>query len=287
MDSVLGYAAILVASVLWSLSPALISRYRDIVRPVTFTGLRALTAASSVFLVLLCLGVSSEAVELSTLFLIILSALIGPGLGDVCFTKSIKILGGFTAVVLSYTYIFFAQAVAAVFLGESVRLPAVLGATLAFLGVVLVAGSDSSRLRVEREGFAYAMLASVSWGVSIALIKVALRFVSEVFLTLLRLVVIFVVFLPLGLAVEGLPPKGIFGQLLAVASATAILDWSLGMYLFIYSIGSIGVSATAVATALTPALTTVTTRFLSGERPSATHFLGVLITSVGILVTAL
>lgn len=58
------------------------------------------------------------------------------------------------------------------------------------------------------------------------------------------------------------------------------------MYLFIYSVGSIGVSATAVATALTPTLTMVTAKFLAGEKPSVRHFLGVLTTSVGTLITA-
>lgn len=287
MGSVLGYAAIVVASVLWSLSPALISRYKNLVKPITFTGLRALVALLSVFLVLLRQNVGSEVLEPDALLLIVLSALIGPGVGDVCFTKSIKILGGFTAVVLSYTYIFVAQAIAVTFLSEFMRASLVLGAVLAFAGVVLVAGNDSSHLRVEREGVAYAVMASISWGVSTALIKVALRFADEAVLTLLRLTTIFVVFLPLGLVVEGLPARRSFKQLLAVASVTAVLDWSLGMYLFIYSIGSIGVSATAVATALTPALTTVTTKFLAGEKPSVKHFLGVLMTSVGILITAL
>lgn len=283
----LGYAAIVVASVLWSLSPALISRYKNLVKPITFTGLRALVALLSVFLVLLRQNVGSEVLEPDALLLIVLSALIGPGVGDVCFTKSIKILGGFTAVVLSYTYIFVAQAIAVTFLSEFMRASLVLGAVLAFAGVVLVAGNDSSHLRVEREGVAYAVMASISWGVSTALIKVALRFADEAVLTLLRLTTIFVVFLPLGLVVEGLPARRSFKQLLAVASVTAVLDWSLGMYLFIYSIGSIGVSATAVATALTPALTTVTAKFLAGEKPSVKHFLGVLMTSVGILITAL
>lgn len=287
MGSVLGYAAIVVASVLWSLSPALISRYKNLVRPITFTGLRALVALLSVFLVLLRQNAGSGVLEPGALLLIVLSALIGPGVGDVCFTKSIKILGGFTAVVLSYTYIFVAQAIAVTFLGEFMRASLVLGAVLAFAGVVLVAGNDSSHLRVEREGVAYAVLASISWGVSTALIKVALRFADEAVLTLLRLATIFVVFLPLGLVVEGLPARRSFKQLLAMASVTAVLDWSLGMYLFIYSIGSIGVSATAVATALTPALTTVTAKFLAGEKPSVKHFLGVLTTSAGILITAL
>ncbi|MEM4830013.1 MAG: DMT family transporter [Zestosphaera sp.] len=286
MSSVLGYVAIVVASVMWSLSPALISRYKSVVRPIIFTGLRALVASLSVFLVLLYQNTDLGVQEPDALFLIVLSALVGPGLGDVCFTKSIKILGGFVAVVLSYTYIFVAQAIAVTFLSEFMKTSLVLGAVLAFTGVVLVAGSDSSHLRVERGGIAYAVLASISWGISTALIKVALRFTSEALLALLRLTTIFVVFLPLGLVVEGLPARGGFKQLLVVASVTAVLDWSLGMYLFIYSIGSIGVSATVVATALTPTLATVTTKFLAGERFSVKHFLGVLMTSVGILITA-
>ncbi|MFN3267821.1 MAG: DMT family transporter [Zestosphaera sp.] len=281
----LGYAAIVIASVLWSLSPAIISRYKGVVRPVTFTGLKALIASSTVFLVLLHQSVSLEIPGPGILFLIILSALIGPGVGDVCFVKSIKILGGFTAVALSYTYIFVAQAIAVTFLNEFMKTSLVLGAVLAFTGVVLVAGSDSSYLRVERLGVAYAVLASISWGVSTALIKVALEFVDEVLLTLLRLTTIFVVFLSLGLVIEGLPARSNLKQLLAVVSAVAVLDWSLGMYLFIYSISSIGVSAATVATALTPTLTTITTKFLAGEKPSVKHFLGVLMTSVGILVT--
>lgn len=281
----LGYAAIVIASVLWSLSPALISRYKGVVKPVIFTGLKALVASSTIFLVLLPQNVSLEIPGPDILFLVILSALIGPGVGDVCFVKSIKILGGFTSVVLSYTYIFVAQAIAVTFLNEFMKTSLVLGAVLAFAGVVLVAGSDSSYLRVERVGVAYAVLASISWGVSTALIKVALEFVNEALLTLLRLTTIFIVFLSLGLVIEGLPPRSNLKQLLAVASAVAVLDWSLGMYLFIYSISSIGVSATTVATALTPTLTTITTKLLAGEKPSVKHFLGVLMTSVGILVT--
>ncbi len=281
----LGYVAILIASVLWGLSPAIISRYRGVVRPVTFTGLKALIASLTVFLVLLHQGVSLEIPGPDILFLIILSALIGPGVGDVCFVKSIKILGGFTSVALSYTYIFVAQAIAVTFLKEFMKTSLVCGAVLAFAGVVLVAGSDSSYLRVERVGVAYAVLASISWGVSTALIKVTLEFVNEALLTLLRLTTIFVVFLSLGLVIEGLPARSNLKQLLAVVSAVAVLDWSFGMYLFIYSISSIGVSATTVATALTPTLTTITTKFLAGEKPSMKHFLGVLMTSVGILVT--
>lgn len=282
----LGYVAIILASVLWSLSPALISRYRSIIRPVVFTGLRALIASLSILVSLINKDVVLEVLDAETILLIISSALIGPGLGDICFTKSIKILGGFIAVVLSYTYIFVAQAIAVVFLSEFMRVSLVLGAVLAFSGVVLVAGSDSSQLIVKREGIAYAVLASISWGVSTSLIKVALRSVDEVVLVFLRLVTIFVVFLPLGLVIEGSPPRNVFKRLLAVASVTAILDWSLGMYLFVYSIGSIGVSNTVVATALTPTLTTVTTKVLAGEKPLLKHFLGVLMTSVGILITA-
>lgn len=160
----LGHAAIVVASVLWSLSPALISRYRGVVKPVTFTGLRALVALVSVSPILIHQNAGLGVLEPDAILLILLSALIGPGMGDVCFTKSIKILGSSTTAALSYTYIFVAQAIAVTFLRELVRASLVLGAVLAFTGMVLVASSDSTHLRVERCGVAYAVLASISWG---------------------------------------------------------------------------------------------------------------------------
>ena len=74
---------------------------------------------------------------------------------------------------------------------------------------------------------------------------------------------------------------------LLAASVTATLDWTLGMYVFIHSINLLGVATTVVITALTPVLTTMTSKTVAREKPSLTNVAGALLTSAGIAITAL
>ncbi|MEM2004746.1 MAG: DMT family transporter [Zestosphaera sp.] len=286
----LGYLLIVIASILWSLSPAIISRFSRRIRPVTFTGLRASIASATLLILFLVRGAGIDSLSYVAIAVVTLSAIIGLGVGDVLYTKSIQALGGFLAVVLGYTYIFIAQAIAVFFLGELAKATLVFGSLLAFVGVVIAVQGGINRerpLNIKARGVAYAVMASVSWGVSTSLIKVALNFADELTLTLLRLSTIAIVFLPAGLLSEGVPLKGDLKLLLLIATITATLDWTLGMYIFICSIGIIGVSATAVVTALTPVLSTITTRLIAREKPLLTNITGALLTSAGIIVTAL
>ncbi|MEM2021287.1 MAG: DMT family transporter [Zestosphaera sp.] len=282
----LGYVAIVTASVLWSLSPALISRYRRYIKPITFTGLRA--AIATITLGSLLLG-RDTSLNLSppSIIIVVSSALIGPGIGDVFYVKSIQILGGFLAVILAYTYIFTAQALAVLALGESMKIVLVTGSLISFTGVVVAVSSSVSGFRFKASGIACAIITSITWGVSTLMVKVALGFVDELALTTLRLLTISTAFLPLGLLSEGPPPKDSVKSLLFAAALTATLDWTVGMYFFVHSINVIGVSATAVATALTPVLSTITTKALAREKPSIRSIAGALLTSTGILITAL
>ncbi len=282
----LGYVAIMTASILWSLTPALISRYRRYVRPITFTGLRATVATITLGSLLLGRDTSLD-LRLPSIVLVVSSALIGPGIGDIFYVRSIQILGGFLAVILAYTYIFVAQALAVLALGESMEIVLMIGSLISFVGVVVAVSSGVSGFRLKASGIAYAVIASITWGISTSMVKVALGFADELTLTTFRLLTISMAFLPLGLLTEGPPPKDSVKPLFFTAALTATLDWTVGMYLFVYSINSIGVSATAVATALTPVLSTITTKTLAREKPSIRSIAGVLLTSTGILITAL
>lgn len=287
----LGYALMVIASVLWSLSPAIISRFSKHIRPVTFTGLRALIASATLSLAtFLSGGVRVSGLSTYVLAIAILSAVIGPGVGDVFYTKSIQLVGGFLAVVLGYTYMFVAQAIAVFFLGESMRTGLLIGSFLAFAGVVVaVRGGSTIERRGARSwrGVAYALITSVSWGASTSMLKIALSFADELTLTILRLATISVIFLPAGLLYEGRPPNSSVKPFLLAASITATLDWTLGMYVFIHSINLLGVATTVVITALTPVLTTMTSKTVAREKPSLTNVAGALLTSAGIAITAL
>ncbi len=287
----LGYALMIFASLLWSLSPAIISRFGKYIKPVTFTGLRALIASVTLFLVMLLSG-GIKVSNLSTyvLLIAILSAVIGPGVGDVFYTKSIQLIGGFLAVVLGYTYMFVAQTIAVFFLGESMTTGLLIGSFLAFTGVVIAVHSGTT-INQHRNlcwrGIAYALITSVSWGVSTSMLKIALSFTDELALTILRLTAISLIFLPAGLLHEGRPPNNSVKPFLLVAAVTATLDWTLGMYVFIYSINLMGVATTVVITALTPVLTTITSKTVAREKLSPTNVVGALLTSAGIAITTL
>jgi len=106
-------------------------------------------------------------------------------------------------------------------------------------------------------------------------------------LTVMRLGFIAIFFIPAGLIVEGGSGKADSRPLIKASLITGVLGWSIGMLLFIYSINRIGVSATAVATALTPVLSQLTVKLLSREKPTLKTLAGALLISSGIAVSIL
>jgi len=155
-----GYA--LITALLWSLNPAFISRYRNSLQPILFTGLRALLALLPAVVFCSLAGFNAEVTSYS-LALFVVSALIGPGVGDAAYTKAIQILGGGRAVVVAYTYIFVAQALS-VIAGEALKPGTVVGAVLAFLRLFISTPRNSGESRASLRGFGYAATASACWG---------------------------------------------------------------------------------------------------------------------------
>jgi drug/metabolite transporter (DMT)-like permease len=119
------------------------------------------------------------------------------------------------------------------------------------------------------------------------MVGLALQYADTLTLTVLRLATILALLLPLGLLTEGPPPGESLRPLLIASAITGLLGWGAGMYLFVLSIGLIGVAATSAATALTPVLSQLTTKLVAGERVRASTVLGALLTAVGIVVTAI
>jgi len=283
---VLGYVAIVLASVAWSLNPAVISRFRGYIKPITFTALRA--AAALALLGPLAVGhLELRDSSPHAVVVIVLSAIVGPGIGDALYARSVQILGGSLAVVLAYTYIFVAQLLAALLLGEEPTLGVAVGTALAFGGAVLAVRPRASGGRVSAVGVAYALGAATSWGVATVMVGLALQYADTLTLTVLRLATILALLLPLGLLTEGPPPRESLRPLLIASAITGLLGWGVGMYLFVLSIGLIGVATTSAATALTPVLSQLTTKLVAGERVRASTVLGALLTAVGIVVTAI
>lgn len=282
----IGYIAIAIASAIWSLNPALISRFKKYVKPIIFTAMRAVMAELFLFPMVFLNRIELPYSQPIVIAIIAISAILGPGIGDAAYTKAIQIIGGSLAVVISYTYMFIAQIIAAMLFNEKITTFLVIGTVIAFMGVV-IATLENSRGSFKWIGITYALITSISWGLASSMLKIALIY-SDVFtLTITRIALIALFFLPIGLIFEGKPEKSSLKPLIFLATITGILGWGIGMYLFIYSINSIGVSATTQATALTPVLSQITTKLFARERPSKTNIIGALMISIGIAISAI
>ena len=289
MSRIPGVEYALITATMWSLNPAFISRYKNSLQPVLFTGLRALLALLPALSLSIFTGLKAEVTPLSTL-LFVTSALIGPGLGDTAYTKAIQVLGGGRAVVVAYTYIFVAQALS-VLAGEVLRPGVVLGAVLAFLGIVVSAPKNSEYVSVSLRGFSYAAAASLCWGAGTVLSTASLRYADPVTLLVIRLGMLVVVFTPIGLlsvyVKKNYDIRSNAGKLVKCAGLTGVIGWFGGMYFFLLSLATIGTAATVLATALTPILSMITTRGVAGESHSIRLVLGAALISLGIVVATL
>lgn len=280
-----GYVAIMVASIIWSLVPALISRIKEFVRPFIFTSLRATFATIALLPMLVLSGVRMSLLDLPVLSLAVVSGILGPGLGDAFYAKAIQSMGASLAVILSYTYIFIAQFMSVLILGESLRTTLIFGSLLAFTGVVVALSSNNSVGKLNVRGVLSSFIAALSWSSGAVIIKLTLDYVDILTLTIYRLASTALVFTALGYVLERSLGKEAVVPVVTISAITGVLGFGIGAYLFAYSISSLGVSATAMATALTPVLSQVTTKLLSRERPTLKNFAGALLTSCGIVIS--
>lgn len=284
---IVGYTAIIVASIIWSLVPALISRIRRVVRPFVFTAFRATFATIALLPLLIINGSYWGKLDLHVMVFIVVSGLLGPGLGDTYYAKAIQSMGASLAVIMSYTYIFIAQLMSSLILGESLKFSLIAGTMLAFVGIVVALSNNNVVNKLNVRGIIYSLVAALSWSSGAVVIKLTLNYVDLLTLTTYRLASSALVFMFLGYLLERPLSTEVMRRMVIVSAVTGILGFSVGAYLFAYSINSLGVSATAMATALTPVLSQVTTKVLSGEKPASTNFLGALLTSCGIIVSTI
>ena len=197
-----GVLSAILASILWSLNPAIISRYSRDIKPLIFTGLRALIGLLPLITIITFItGLSAEFNP--GILVAVISALLGPGLGDTLYTQAVRLLGGSLAVVISYTYIFIATGLSILLLGEKSGLTILLGSILAFTGIVVSTGFTSKNGVKNFKGIFYAACAAISWGLGTVLIRIALNYYDFIYLTAMRLLTVGVVFALTGLVIEG------------------------------------------------------------------------------------
>ncbi len=280
-----------IASLLWSLNPAVIQRYKYVIRPMLFIGLRGIFAVLGLLPIVLILrhNLLLSSMSITTILFIIVSAVIGPGIGDAAYAMSIKLIGGSLAVIIGYTYMFVAQLLATLFLGEEITLLLLAGTAIVFIGIVLAFYRDGDS-SIQRDsialGILYATISSISWGIASFMIKLIYNDIPDpIIITLIRLSIVAFLFTSMG--VREIKLFNEVKEQIIPAVITGILGWSLGVPLYVYAIGVLGVSKAVVATAITPIVSQITIAIVNRMKISLRYVASSFLVTIGITLLAL
>ncbi len=280
-SEILGLAGVVLASVLWSLNPAMISM---VMRGTTRSSFYANAVRNAFALPLL--GLAAYLTGFKAVYtpvsigLLLATTLIGPGLGDYVYTEAIRLTGASLATPIGYLYILVAQAIAWS-LGEHATYRLFLGGILAILGVWLV--SEGWRVRrASIKGALLAGLSAFSWGVSTVIIKLLLEYMEVVEMMFYRVLILAPLLYALYRASS--PSQPLDRKGIAILGLSGILTYGVGLPLFTYAIKVVGVGYSVLPTALTPVLTQLTAAYMAGEKLSAPRLAGSIVTVAGIVV---
>lgn len=284
------------AAAAWALISTVMRSMSNRINPVTVNGLRCAYAA--VVMVILVV-VSGETPSLLTLplrgvVLIVLSGLIGQGMGDGMFVVSMKLIGAARAMPISSTQPLLTMVLAVIFLGERVTLLSGAGTLVVLLGVYLLAFpygplGQVGRLiaSADRRGIALALAAAVCWSISAIFLKTALGSVGVLPTNMIRMIVAAALLFSFGAVVnrrkafEGIDGRGLVIMALAGLLGTAS---SIG---YVTAVTYVGAAKAAVFVSTSPFWGLPLSLFVLKEKVNRRILMGSLLCVAGIWLVLL
>ncbi|HEY9710791.1 MAG TPA: DMT family transporter [Oculatellaceae cyanobacterium] len=286
-----GELAALGAAFLWALSAVVYAQLGQRIPPLALNLSKGVIAIALIALTLIVQGnYSSPQMDAVAVGFLLLSGVLGIGLGDTFYFEALNNLGARRTLLLEALAPPLSALIALIFLQESLSAKAWAGIFLTVLGVSWVVservpGSDSKAVNPLR-GISFALLAALGQATGAVLSRAALAetTISPLWSTLLRLIgsiLVLLVWMPLqpqpSLRFKPLQSK----QLLGVIAVTALFSTYLGILL---QQTAIKYTATGIAQALisTSPLFVLPIAVWMGERVSLRSLLGVLVALGGI-----
>jgi len=269
LSNILGVVEALIAAIAFSTASLFIKvSLKDLRSPFLINGIRALSASLIYFAVFLRIGLKNPSIH--ALLLIIASALIGPGLGDISFILSVDRLGAGFATLLSYQYILISQILNAVVLHDMRGFQAIYLTPIALLGLYVLV--SDRKLTFDRKGVILAYNAAITWSVSTIMISYLVNFIGENPITVAGLRVFFLTPLLLGLGANEVVK--VTRKALIVLTISGFTSYFVGFVTFTLALKELGVMVPSLITALTPMLSQIMSVKLLKERITRRGVLG-------------
>lgn len=275
--------AALLATLSWSLAPVVIRLSIGTGTNLSLiTGIRAFSA----FIILLPLSIISNVdyiICLNDLLLILVSGFL-VGLSDLFYIDSIRRLGSWRAILVSYQYILIAQVLAFLLLKEFEGIIATLFTPIALLGLYIALKDDRSSSSATMMDYLIAYIPAILWGIATVLSKYLTTVVDVLAIATYRSLFITLIFTVLGSRHVGdLRVLGI--KKLVGIMMSGFLTHVGGFTSFLYALRFVGTFISTLTNSLGPLLTQVISSRVCGEELRRRHVLGALIITYAIVAT--
>lgn len=283
MDA-LGIVAAVVATTSWSIAPITIRLgIKNHVNLALVAGIRAFIASIILLPVTLAFS-SNHHIYFYDLLLIIISGVL-VGLSDLFYIESIKRLGSWRAILISYQYILIAQILAYLVLKEVRGIYAMFFTPLALFGLYIALKDDKKHsASVMLNDFMIAYTPAVLWGIATVISRHLTESADLLTIAMYRSIVIAFIFTLIGIRnLRELRIVGTRGFMYIAMSG--ILTHVSGFSIFLYALKSIGTFISTLVNSLGPLITQIISNKLCNEEVRGRHVFGALITTSSIVLT--
>jgi len=287
----MGEAAALTSALIWAFTSALLTSQTGRIPPMSMSALRGLAASGVLVALLLAAGRLGEwgAMSAATAFSMVVSGIIGQGLGDTLYINSLGLVGlSRTFPISNSAYPLLTFVLAASLLGEDVSLIIVLGGLLVVGGIsILVLEGGGGRAAVGRaelpKGALFAMAAAVAWAVATVWLREGHGNLGAIATASLRIPAAALFMSTVITAGTKAPPwRGYERRSLGIVALAGLLGTGIGSVLFIFAVETAGAAKTAVLSSTAPLFALPMSVVLLSERVTPRMLLGTVISIVGI-----
>ncbi len=271
----------LAAAVIWGLVPLMIEFAVRRTDPIYVNAWRNVGAAAALIPICVSEGVLGMGARAAAFTLA--SAAVGPGIGLLAYTEALNREGPSRVVPISFTYVVWAQLLGGVLFGEPVGPLTLAGALLSVSGIwVLSSGGEAPR---GSSAVGLALLTSASWALGAVLSREALFYAHPLTVAAWRAAALAAAFSGWyalrGSSLSRDPPAA------GVSAASGVFGLGVGLVLYYTAMEVLGVGLSSLASSITPLVSQVAGRLVSGEPLSARILAGGALISLGLALVAL
>ena len=278
----IGWIHIAISIIAWSITPSLIALDRAKYNSIVASASRSLIASLFILPYVILRGYTPS---WDTLIIAFLVGVCGAIIGDTAYVAALRTGSPGLVIPVSYTYVVVAQLIG-YFIGLNISLLDILASFLAISGVYVTYGGLSGS-KGSTKGLAYAIIASLAWGLFVHLVKYGVSIIDPIVLNFLRLFIASIILFIISFKLYGIRNSLSAIYQLKYTNLSGILGFGVGGSSFYVALSILEFSPTIIATALTPLTGVLIARLLLKEEVETRHIIGTVIVVASIIFASI